>query len=57
MVIGVYYIKTYSNGKEAIKIAISDSEEIAKKKCRKGKVGGYILILLAIIGYILAFLR
>ena len=57
LIIGIYYLKVYSPaGKECSQVKNNENEEIAKKKCKLGQLGGGLLILLALVGYLLAFL-
>jgi hypothetical protein len=53
MILGIYYLITYSRGKEAKHLVAVYDETIAKKKIKRGKIGGSILIVIAVLGYIL----
>lgn len=57
MAIGIYYIKTYSVGREADSILVAHDKEAAIRKCKRGRIGGYALVLLAVAGYVLAFIK
>jgi hypothetical protein len=56
MIFGIYYLVTYSGGKEGERLKRSYDEVTANKKIKRGKIGGVILIVIAVLGYILEFM-